>query len=125
MVIACKPEELSPESKTEELLALPQADPLGAEILTKFYNLYSSADGAIDAGTWETAVGTSRWEFTDSGEVIYVLGGAMTVTPDGESPTVLTAGALAVFPPGWKGQWEVTEPLKKIYFIFAAGEAAA
>lgn len=119
------PEELSAESKTEELLALPQADPLGAEILTKFYNLYSSADGTVDAGTWETAIGTSRWEFTDSGEVIYVLEGAMTVTPDGESPTVLAQGALAVFPPGWKGQWEVTEPLKKIYFIFAGGGVAA
>lgn len=108
------------ESEKEiEPLALPLADPLGKEIETKTFNLFETADESIYAGTWETAIGESRWDFADSGEVIYVLSGRMTVTEDGAEAKEVGPGDLAIFPQGWKGTWNVTEPLKKVYVIYS------
>lgn len=105
--------------KTVEPLALPLADPLGATIETKTYNLYSTDDDSLHAGTWETGTGESRWEFTDEGEVIYVLEGRMTVQEDGGSSQEVGPGDLVVFPKGWKGTWNVTAPLRKVYVIYS------
>ena len=55
------------------------------------------------SGYWRSGPGVSRWEFTDRGEVIHILGGELIVEPDGEGPTTLIAGDSAVFPIGWKG----------------------
>ncbi|MGK0716144.1 cupin domain-containing protein [Leucobacter sp. W1153] len=104
--------------KAIEPLQQPMADPLGAEIETKTFNLFSTENGNLHAGTWETATGLSRWSFDEGGEVIYVLGGKMTVTRDGEEPQEIEAGDLAVFPEGWTGTWNVTEPLSKVYVVY-------
>lgn len=110
--------EITEEQKTIAPLALPLADPLGSVIQTGMVNSYSTADGKLHAGFWETETGRSRWEFTDGGEVIYILAGAMTVERDGEAPVDVVAGDLVVFEPGWKGFWTVTEHLKKVYTLF-------
>jgi len=34
------------------------------------------------------------------------------------SPQIIVPGDLVIFPFGWQGNWEVTEPLKKVYVIF-------
>lgn len=111
--------DIQEADKTVEPLALPLADPLGATIETKTFNLYSTDTESIHAGTWETDVGESRWEFTDGGEVIYVLGGKMTVLKDGEKPQEVGVGDLVVFPQGWCGTWTVTERLTKIYVLYS------
>lgn len=119
MAIVRRVQDITEAEKTVEPLQLPLADPLGETIQTKFFNLFSTPDETLDAGIWETEVGRSRWEFTDNGEVIYVLGGAMTVQRDGEDPIEVRAGDLAIFEKGWKGFWTVTEPLSKVYVIFS------
>lgn len=106
-------------AKTVEPLQLPLADPLGADIETKTFNLYSTGDNSLHAGTWETAEGLSRWDFSNGGEVIYVLAGKMTVQRDGQEPQEIGAGDLAVFEQGWTGTWNVTERLSKVYVIFS------
>ncbi|KPN18171.1 MULTISPECIES: cupin domain-containing protein [Arthrobacter] len=111
--------QVEESEKEVEPLALPLADPLGAEIETKTYNLFSTEEETIHAGTWETATGLSRWDFSDGGEVIYVLGGRMTVQRDGEEPKEVGPGDLAVFPQGWTGTWNVTERLSKVYVMYS------
>lgn len=111
--------EITEDEKTTVPLELPLADPLGADIETKYYNLYSTPEENLDAGIWETQTGRSRWEFIDNGEVIYVLGGKMTVERDGEEAIEVGAGDLVVFEKGWKGFWTVTEPLSKVYVIYS------
>lgn|SRR5690625_3739741 len=119
MAIVRSVNNITDPEKTVEPLQLPLADPLGEHIGTKFFNLYSTPDESLDTGIWETEVGRSRWEFIDNGEVIYVLGGAMTVEEDGQTAIEVKAGDLAVFPKGWKGFWTVTEPLSKVYVIYS------
>lgn len=118
MAIALRVAEITEDQKTITPLALPLADPLGANITTGMVNIYSSGDGKHHAGFWETAVGRSRWDFTDGGEVIYILDGAMTIERDGEAPRNVKKGDLVVFEPGWAGFWTVTEHLKKVYTMF-------
>ena len=54
----------------------------------------------------------------EENEVIYVLSGRMTVTPDGGEPGEVKAGDIAVFPVGWKGTRDIHETVRKGYYIF-------
>ena len=59
-----------------------------------------------------------RYWVQDENEVIYLLSGRMTVTPDGGEPAEVKAGDIAVFPTGWKGTWDIHETVRKVYSIF-------
>jgi uncharacterized protein len=74
-------------------------------------------DGDASAGIWECAPGPSRWQL-ETNEVIYLVAGRMTVTPDGGEPSVVGAGDVAVFPVGWTGTWDIHETVRKVYAIF-------
>jgi uncharacterized cupin superfamily protein len=74
-------------------------------------------DGDASAGVWECTPGPSRW-LLETHEVIHLVAGRMTVTPDGGEPTEIAAGDVAVFPRGWSGTWEIHETLRKVYAIF-------
>ena len=76
----------------------------------------SGASGA-EAGIWECTAGPSYW-VQEENEVIYVLSGRLTVTPDGGKPTEIGPGDVAVFPRGWAGAWELHETVRKVYAIF-------
>ncbi len=75
------------------------------------------ADGGKSAGIWQCTPGPSYW-VQEENEVIYLLSGRMTVTPDGGEPSVVGAGDIAVFPVGWKGTWDIHETVRKVYSIF-------
>ncbi len=74
-------------------------------------------EGEASAGIWECTPGPSRW-LLDTHEVIQLVAGRMTVTPDGGEARELGAGDLAVFPKGWSGTWEIHETVRKVYAIF-------
>ncbi|MCW2500315.1 MAG: hypothetical protein JWN87_1991 [Frankiales bacterium] len=99
-------------------LAQPSAEPLTGEIMTAARILTEELDGRIVTGTWECQPGMSRWEFTERGEFIHVLAGRMVVTEDGAHPVELVKGSTAVFPLGWKGTWDVTETLRKVFVVY-------
>ena len=42
----------------------------------------------------------------------------MVCTEDGHEPVELTAGSTAVFPLGWRGEWDVTQTLRKVFTIY-------
>ena len=100
-------------------LAPPLATPLDGELATRGISLWKSEDTTIKTGTWQCSPGKSRWEFEGGGEFIQVLSGEMIVTRDGATPVTLRAGDTAVFPPGWKGTWEITTTLRKVYTIWS------
>jgi len=76
-----------------------------------------SGASAAEAGIWECTAGPSYW-VQEENEVIYVLSGTLTVTPDGGKPVTLGPGDVAVFPRGWRGPWELHETVRKVYVIF-------
>jgi hypothetical protein len=44
--------------------------------------LWSSADGAQEAGVWQCTAGPSYW-VQEENEFVHILSGSLTVTPDG------------------------------------------
>jgi uncharacterized protein len=75
------------------------------------------ADGDQEAGVWACAPGPSHWTL-EANEFVHILGGRMTVTPDGGEPAELGAGDTALFPKGWTGTWQLHEPVRKLYVLF-------
>lgn len=100
------------------LLVPPAATPLSGEIQTWTRELFADAAGASSVGFWEAEVGRSHWTFEDFNEVIQVLEGRLIVTEEGQESIHLGPGDVAVFPIGWKGEWDVVEQLKKFYVVF-------
>jgi len=63
--------------------------------------------------TWQKEVSVFPWEFVTT-ENAYILEGECVMTPEDGSPEVtFKAGDLVIFPNGFKGTWEVKQPLKK------------
>jgi uncharacterized cupin superfamily protein len=74
-------------------------------------------DGDATAGIWECEAGPSHWVL-ETHEVIHLIAGRMTCTPDGGESTEVNAGDVAIFPKGWSGAWEIHELVRKVYAIF-------
>jgi uncharacterized cupin superfamily protein len=74
-------------------------------------------DGESSAGIWQCAPGPSRWSL-ETNEVIYLVAGRMTVTPDDGESSEIGVGDVAVFPKGWTGTWDIHETVRKVYSIF-------
>jgi uncharacterized cupin superfamily protein len=74
-------------------------------------------DGLPAAGIWACTPGS--WTVSDrqDTEVSVVLSGRGRITDaDGEAREI-EAGDLLILPLGWSGQWEILEPLRKIYVV--------
>lgn len=120
MTTVFRADDLNSDDYTESLLAPPMATPLSGDIVVRDRSYLADSDHGVWSGSWESEPGTSRWEFTDTGEVITVVSGRMTVEEDGGEPVTLTAGDTAYFPIGWKGVWTVHEKLRKVYVVYSA-----
>ena len=93
----------------------PLDEATGAPMATHGVELW--AQGTASAGIWQCAPGPSHWVL-DTNEVIYLVAGRMTVTPDGGASKEIGVGDIAVFPLGWSGTWEIHETVRKVYSIF-------
>ncbi|HEY6378125.1 MAG TPA: cupin domain-containing protein [Candidatus Dormibacteraeota bacterium] len=93
----------------------PLVEAVGQQMDTRGTQLWT--DGSADCGIWESTPGPSRWEM-DQHEMITILSGRMTVTADDGTTTELGPGDCAFFPRGWKGNWLITETIRKAYALF-------
>ena len=75
------------------------------------------ADGDQEVGVWECTAGPSHWAL-ETNEAVYILSGRMTVTPDGGQSQDIGPGDTAVFPRGWRGNWQIHETIRKLYVLF-------
>jgi uncharacterized protein len=94
----------------------PLEEATGPEMHTSGVTLWSDEAGS-ETGIWQCTPGPSRWKL-DTNELVYVLGGSMTVTADGAAPLEAGPGAVLMFPKGWQGTWDIHETLRKVYAIF-------
>jgi hypothetical protein len=93
----------------------PLAEATGEPMATQGLEVW--VDGDSSAGIWQCAPGPSRWTL-ETNEVIYLVAGRMTVTPDGGEASEIGVGDVAVFPKGWTGTWDIHETVRKVYSIF-------
>lgn len=78
--------------------------------------LWASDDGTAANGLWEADPGVVRGVFLFD-ENDYILGGRMTVTPEGGEPFEVKAGDSIFFPNGSYMTWEIHETLRKHFSI--------
>jgi uncharacterized protein len=118
MTLANRPAEIPARALEAKPLAPPSAEPLDGPIQVRSRLDFATDDRRLVSGIWESEPGRSRWEFETRGEIIHVVAGAMTVTEDDGEPVELTAGSTAYFPIGWRGEWFVTETLRKVFIVY-------
>jgi uncharacterized cupin superfamily protein len=75
------------------------------------------SDGDQEVGVWECTPGPSYWVL-ETHEMVHILAGRMTVTPDGGVPLEIGPGDCAVFPRDWRGTWQIHETIRKLYVLY-------
>jgi len=100
-------------TELEDWGALEEAT--GPEMQTSGFTLWE--DGEASSGVWVCSPGPSFWKL-ETNEFVHIIGGSMTVTPQGGESVTLKEGDTMMFPRGWEGTWEIHETLRKLYVIF-------
>jgi uncharacterized cupin superfamily protein len=86
--------------------------------LRKTYTHYANADGTVDAGLWECEPGAWRIDFADKrDEFFHVLQGRIRITAEAGEAREFGPGMPCLIPAGFKGLFEVLEPVRKIYVM--------
>jgi len=77
-------------------------------------------EGAGDnrSGLWECEPGRFERQLANA-EVMHILAGACTFTPEGGAPIEIAAGDTLFFPAHTAGVWHVRETLRKVYVVMA------
>ena len=73
-----------------------------------------------EAGVWECTPGHYRRQIR-SPELMHILSGEATFTPDGGEPVQLRAGEVVFFPAETLGAWHIRSTVRKIYLMFRPG----
>tara|TARA_R110002111_G_scaffold44689_4_gene81322 strand:+ start:3286 stop:3651 length:366 start_codon:yes stop_codon:yes gene_type:complete len=77
---------------------------------------HTSNDGSIISGTWHATVGF--WHTTYAAyEFVHLIEGRITITPDGGESQTFGPGDAFTVDVGFKGVWEIKEPVKKHFVI--------
>lgn len=74
--------------------------------------------GENDCGIWECDPGRFERQLVQA-EVMHILSGACSFTPDGETPLEIKAGDTLFFPAHTTGIWHIRETLRKVYVVLA------
>lgn len=102
----------------ERPLRLPEGEALSEGLLVRSRTLYKTGDGATAGGVWEADPGLARFEFSEYGELVYLIFGHIIATSDEGEQTVLSRGVCASFPPGWAGAWDIKVRSRKFAVAF-------
>ena len=82
------------------------------------WNHYSNASGEVFAGVWDSEVGSWRIEMGPTeDEFFFVTAGRCRLTDDAGTTVTAAAGQSLLVPAGFKGIFEVLEPMQKHYMI--------
>lgn len=69
-----------------------------------------------DTGIWECSPGRFRRQIA-AGEVMHVLSGSCTFTPDDGQAIEIKAGDTLFMSPNTTGVWDIRETLRKVYVL--------
>lgn len=71
---------------------------------------------SASTGIWECSPGKFRRQVQD-GEIMHILAGECTFTPDGQPPLVIRAGDTVFMSPGTQGVWDIRTTVRKLYVL--------
>ena len=68
-------------------------------------------------GVWESTPGSYLRQVAEA-ELMHILSGRCTFTPEGGEPIAIEAGDTVFFPANTNGRWDMHETLRKVYVVF-------
>lgn len=83
------------------------------------YFYYASGDQSHLTGVWECAPNRETIKSYPVNEMMTIVSGSVTVTVEGKEPQTFIAGDTFFLEKGTACVWEITETLRKFYFISA------
>ena len=102
-------------SEAEERTDLPAAVLTGAPE-TRYRVHATGENGRLSAGVWHAGIGSWRVVY-DEWEFCHVLQGRATLIEDGCDPVSVGPGDGFTIAAGFRGIWDVVEPLTKHFVI--------
>jgi uncharacterized cupin superfamily protein len=82
------------------------------------WNHFTNATGEVFAGVWSSEAGSWRVEFGPAeDEFFFVVAGRVRVIGDDGQIAEVSSGESLVIPAGFKGVFDVIEPVTKHYMI--------
>lgn len=78
--------------------------------------LWQSGDRRVVRGVWQVEPGTFTWNFARN-EMLVVLHGHARVQVEGGPQLLLSPGTTAAFKAGDRTVWEVTDSLRKVFYL--------
>jgi len=82
------------------------------------WNHFTNSSGEVFAGVWGSEVGSWKIDFgAAEDEFFYVTEGRCRVIDEAGNASEAGPGDALIIPAGFKGVFEVTEPMKKHYVI--------
>lgn len=78
--------------------------------------LVESEETGLAAGHWRCTPGQYHWHYDDD-EIVCILEGEVIVTDEQGRSVTLHEGDMAFFPRGSRPTWNITKPLRKIFFL--------
>lgn len=82
--------------------------------------LWASPDGRIEIGIWECTPGRFTADRSASSEFCHFISGEIEMTHEDGSKVRLGPGDAINLPLGWKGEWRVTQHVRKLYVLSQA-----
>jgi len=71
---------------------------------------------STDTGIWECSPGKFRRQI-EAGEVMHILSGECSFTPDGGEPIEIRAGDTLFLSPNTVGVWDIRSTVRKVYVL--------
>lgn len=71
-------------------------------------------------GVWESTPGSYLRQVAEA-ELMHILAGRCTFTPEGGEAIAIEAGDTVFFPANTNGRWDMQETLRKVYVVFSRG----
>jgi len=84
-----------------------------------------AAGDHVRTGYWECGTGTFTAEREDLHEICYIVAGRASLRDAEGSITEVASGMVLMLPAGWRGIWEVHEPVEKVFVLVSEGHPSA
>jgi uncharacterized protein len=75
----------------------------------------AAAEGRM--GIWECTAGSYLRQIPEA-ELMHILAGRCTFTPEGGEPLAIEAGDTVYFPANTHGRWDMPQTMRKVYVVF-------
>ena len=79
--------------------------------------LWESADGRTKIGIRECNEGRFTADRSTTSETCHLLTGRATIHNEDGSSREVGAGDVFTLPLGWKGEWDLHEPIRKLFIL--------